>query len=960
MKTLACLFLLVAPLSAGTRTLFNDGWRFARFGPMPDGTTLAEPGGKWSAITASSEEADKGNVAANAIDGDPNTRWCASSGAVGQSLTIDLGLRTAPSSMNLTWEKPGGLDLVVSISADGTGWASLPAITRPAADSAKQTIAIPSTKPGIRFVRLTVNGTDAAHWASIAEIEFADAEGKPIKPQAPEEKGASSPSATTFNDQSWRPLTLPHDWGIEGPFRMELDGSTGKLPWAGIGWYRKTFKLPAEASNKRYYLDIDGAMSDSTIYLNGQEVGRWPYGYSSFRIELTPAMKVGAENVLAIRLDNQDQSSRWYPGGGIYRDVWLVEASNKLENIAHNGIKVTTPEITASSAKVQASLEMEEGDCPAGMSILFEILSDDGKVLESASGQSSSATLELKNPTLWTLEKPYLYSLRATFSRTDKGSDSITTAFGIRSFQFDKDKGFLLNGVPTPFKGVCLHHDQGPLGSAFHPEAAERQLRILKDMGCNAIRTSHNPPAPGFIDLCDRLGFLIQVEAFDCWDKAKSKNDYARFFKDWHERDLRLMVRNFRNHPSVVMWSIGNEINGGYQNGPDGWKMADALRQIVRSEDDTRPCSMANNDTRAAGSLWKGLDIIGFNYKPDFYEKFRAQNTGVPVYGSETASCISSRGEYFFPVSMDKSKGQADFQMSSYDTSAPSWAQRPDLEFAAQDKTSPWNLGEFVWTGFDYLGEPTPYNNDQTNLLNIQDPKERERLQKELTALGKITPPSRSSYFGILDLCGFPKDRFYLYQARWRPELPMAHILPHWNWPERVGQVTPVHIYTSGDEAELFLNGQSLGRKKKGPNEYRIIWDDVVYQPGELKVVAYKDGKQWAKDDRSTTGVAAKLITSSESFGTKGSELIYVTIAVSDEKGRTVPRSHPTLNFTVTGDAELLAAGNGDATSHVTMHQAKSMPAYNGLCQVILRRKGNGSVNLKVQSEGLPNATLSK
>lgn len=951
MKTLACLFLLVAPLSAGTRTLFNDGWRFARFGTMPDGTTLAEPGGKWSAITASSEEADKGNVATHAIDGDPGTRWCASSGEPGQALTIDLGRRVTITTATVTWEKPGGLDLVAAVSADGSNWVTLPAIARPAADSNSQSIVVPSTKPGIRFVRLTVNGTDAQHWASISEIGFVDGSGKAIKPEAPTENRDSSPSATTFNDQSWRAVTLPHDWGIEGPFRLELEGSTGKLPWVGIGWYRKTFTLPAELP-AALCLDLDGAMSNSTIYLNGREVGHWAYGFSSFRVDLTEAARPGAENVLAIRLDNKPDSCRWYPGAGLYRDVWLVNSND----FGKNGLTIRTPEVSEAEASIEVTAEMPDGDCPSGSSMNFQVLDPSGKVVLDSREQSIARTLKLSNPKLWSPESPSLYTLHATYSMNGKIVIEDSETFGIRSLKYDENEGLSINGKHTVLKGVCLHHDLGPLGAAFNLQAAERQLRILKDMGCNAIRTSHNPPAPGLVELCDRMGLLMQVEAFDTWDKPKLKNDYSRHFAEWHEKDLRLMVRNFRNHPSVIMWSIGNEIPGGYQNNADGPKMADLLRRIVREEDPTRPCSMANNHTSAGDQLWKGLDLIGFNYKPDYYQKFHDKKTGVLAYGSETASCISSRGEYFFPVSLDKSKGAANFQMSSYDTSAPPWAQRPDIEFEAQDKTAPWNLGEFVWTGFDYLGEPTPYDANMSNLLNIQDPVEKERLKKQLETVGKITPPSRSSYFGILDLCGFPKDRFYLYQARWRPELPMAHLLPHWNWPDRVGQVTPVHVYTSGDEAEVFLNGKSLGRKKKGSFQYRLTWDDVVYEPGELRVVAYKDGKEWAKDERSTTGAASKLVVKAESDSPDPGNLIYLTVTVADDKDRLVPTAKHLLHFEPGGEVEIMAAGNGDATSLVTMHQAKSMPAYNGLCQVILRRTGKGPVSLKVSAEELPAA----
>jgi len=434
-----------------------------------------------------------------------------------------------------------------------------------------------------------------------------------------------------------------------------------------------------------------------------------------------------------------------------------------------------------------------------------ELLDADGKPVARG---PRGAKLDIPRPRLWTPADPYRYQAKVVFRNNDGVLEEQSVAFGIRTLEFDADKGFLLNGRPTYLKGVCMHHDLGPLGAAFHAGAAERQIRILKDMGCNAIRTSHNPPAPGLVELCDRMGVMLLIEAFDTWDKAKRPNDYARFFAEWHAQDLRLMVRNFRNHPSVIMWSIGNEIPGGYQTSADGWMMADRLRKIVKEEDPTRPVTMGNNAAGAGDHLWKGIDLLGYNYKPTLYAKFHARKTGVPVFGAETASTISSRGEYFFPVSMDKSKGQADFQMSSYDTSAPPWAQRPDIEFTAQDATQPWNFGEFVWTGFDYLGEPTPYNNDLTNLLNIQDPAERARLKKQLDELGKVTPPSRSSYFGIVDLCGIPKDRFYLYRSLWNTNAVTLHILPHWNWPAREGRQVPVYVYTSGDSAELFLNGQ--------------------------------------------------------------------------------------------------------------------------------------------------------
>lgn len=768
------------------------------------------------------------------------------------------------------------------------------------------------------------------------------------------EPDAAKLADPAFDDSGWRTLDLPHDWGIEGPFRQDLPGNTGKLPWAGIGWYRKSFDVPADAAGKTYYLDIDGAMSDSTVYLNGTKVGGWAYGYSSFRVDLTPALKPGTKNELAIRLDNQPDSSRWYPGGGLYRDVHLVVKDGPA-HFSHNGIFVQTPKVSPESAEVLVKVEMTAGSPQQGVVYQYRILDADGKVLVEQTSDTPSVSLVLSKPRLWTLEDPHLYQLVVSATRDGKVLDKEAVRFGVRSLAFDVDKGFLLNGRRTYLQGVCMHHDLGPLGAAFQIDAARRQLTILKEMGVNAVRLSHNPPAPGFVELCDEMGILLMVESFDCWDARKTPNDYARHFKEWHERDLRLMVRNFRNHPSVIMWSIGNEITGPYQRGPQGPEMAGKLREIVRSEDSTRPVTMGNNKISATEVLWQGLDLLGLNYKPGKpYEEFHARKTGVPVYGSETASTLSSRGEYFFPAKWsprgDRKGGKSDFQVSSYDLSVPGWGCPPDYEFAAQDKCQPWMFGEFVWTGFDYLGEPTPYNADQTNLLNFQNPKQLEEMQKELDRLGKLPVPSRSSYFGIVDLCGFKKDRFYLYQAKWRPDLPMAHILPHWNWPDRVGQITPVHVYTSGDEAELFLNGKSLGRKKRGQFEYRIMWEDVKYEPGELKVVAYKNGKEWATDDRSTTGPAAKIQLETETVG----KLSFVTATIVDGKGREVPGSHPNLQFSASGDAQILAAGNGDATSHVTMHRAKSMPAYNGKCLVILEGKGG----LNVAAEGLPPASV--
>ena len=559
----------------------------------------------------------------------------------------------------------------------------------------------------------------------------------------------------------------------------------------------------------------------------------------------------------------------------------------------------------------------------------------------------------LSKPTFWSLQQPQRYVAVTTVRVDGKITDSYETPFGVRTIQFTADNGFLLNGTRVPLNGVCDHHDLGALGSALNPRALERQIELLKEMGCNAVRTSHNPPAPELLDICDRLGLVVMDESFDCWLRSKKKNDYHLLFPDWHDKDLRALIRRDRNHPCVVLWSIGNEI--AEQGYPAGHEIAASLAAIVRSEDSTRPVTAACNDTRAGfNGFQKQVDVFGYNYKPAEYGKVRQANPTLPVFGSETASCVSSRGEYFFPVSDDKNQGKADFQVSSYDLYAPPWATPPDTEFRGQDEF-PFVAGEFVWTGFDYLGEPTPYNGDTSNLLNFTDPVEKARLQKQLDELGKIRVPSRSSYFGIIDLAGFKKDRFYLYQARWRPELRMAHILPHWNWPERVGQVTPVHVYTSGDEAELFLNGKSLGRKTRGAREYRLRWDDVVYEPGELKVVAYKNHKVWARDARKTTGPATQLTLTADhsTLHADGNDLSFVTVTVADHSGSLVPKAKKHVKFTVTGPAEILGLDNGDPTSFEPF-QGNEHSAFNGLCLVILRSTGPaGSISLTASSESL-------
>ena len=773
-----------------------------------------------------------------------------------------------------------------------------------------------------------------------------------------------------FDDTAWRPLSLPHDWGIESPFLQELPGSTGKLPWAGTGWYRKKFTVPAADAGRRHYLEVDGAMAYALVWCNGQLAGGWAYGYSSWRVDLTPFIRPGAENVIAIRLNNPRESSRWYPGSGLYRHVWLTNTADVA--VAHWGVHVSTPQVAKDAALVQVAVTLDnQSGAPAETQTAVRLFVADatgapvGEPIAQSEAQTASVpagrsahvaqVLTVVAPRLWSLAAPQRYVAETRVTRGGALVDVVRTPFGIRTLANSAERGFELNGEPVPLRGVCLHHDLGALGAAINVRAMERQLEILREMGVNAIRTSHNPPAPEFLELCDRMGFLVQVETFDAWRAGKKADDYSRLFEDWHERDVRAMVRRDRNHPSVIQWSIGNEVPD--LNDPEGWKLAAHLAAIVREEDRTRPVTMGIDKPPATyAGFEQALDIVGYNYKPAEYARFRARRPHVAVMGSETASTLSSRGEYFFPVSDNKADGAQDFHVSSYDLSAPYWAWPPDVEWKALDE-NPGVLGEFVWTGFDYLGEPTPYDENATNLLNFGTPEQRERAARELAELGKVRVPSRSSYFGIVDLAGFPKDRFYLYQARWRPDLPMAHLLPHWNWPERVGQVTPVHVYSSGDEAELFLNGRSLGRKKRGPLEYRFRWDDVVYQPGELKVVTYKNGLPWADAVRRTTGPAAQLRAQADRtvLRADGTDLAFVTVTVADAAGQLVPRSKPLLRFRVTGPADLVATDNGDPTDHRIFASAERN-AFNGLALAIVRPHAGagGKITLHVESDGLP------
>lgn len=777
-----------------------------------------------------------------------------------------------------------------------------------------------------------------------------------------------------FDDSHWRVLDLPHDWAIGGPFDQALPGETAKLPYAGVGWYRKSFTVPLSDMGRQIYLDVDRAMSFATVWMNGRLIGGWPYGYSSWRLDLTPHMNPNATNVLAIRLDNPPESSRWYPGAGIYRNVWLVKTAPV--HIGHWGVSITTPHVSTAAAEVKQRVAIENHSAlSAVVKVSARIFELDARGVKSRKPVSTNGAIELKitggttstaqitslvwKPKLWSPATPDRYVAVTTIEQEGRVTDMVETPFGIRSFQFTADRGFLLNGVRVPIKGVCLHHDQGALGAALNSRALERQLELIRGMGCNAIRTSHNPAAPELLELCDRMGFLVAEEAFDVWNMAKRTNDYHVLFDDWSAPDLRAMIRRDRNHPGIVLWSLGNEIPE-QREGTNAW-LAKQLTEIAHEEDPTRPVTLALSVPAAStNGFQEAVDVFGYNYTPFGYAAFRTNTPRMPLIVSETAATVSSRGEYFFPVSESKKGGRADFQVTSYDYAAPPWAYAPDVEFKALDE-NPFVAGEFVWTGMDYLGEPTPYESDTTNQLLFTDPLTQAKMDAVLVAGGKIEVPSRSSYFGILDLCGFPKDRFYLYQARWRPGLPMAHILPHWNWPERVGLVTPVQVYTSGDEAELFLNGKSQGRKKRGPFEYRLRWDGVVYEPGELKVVAYKHDKRWATDVMKTTGPAAQVMLRPDrrTIDADGRDLSFVTVAIEDKHGLLVPRSSNRVTFAIEGPGEIVATDNGDATSHEPFQQT-DRAAFNGLCLVVVRSKAGepGKITLKATAEGLKAGTV--
>ena len=767
-------------------------------------------------------------------------------------------------------------------------------------------------------------------------------------------KGASDAST------KWQNVSVPHDWAIYGPFDRSNDlqvvaveqngetektvktGRTGGLPYIGKGEYRTTFNVP-EVEGKSVSLVFDGAMSNAHVEVNGKEVGRWAFGYNSFHFCIDDAVKAG-ENTLHVRLENYPEASRWYPGAGLYRHVHLV-VTDKI-HVPVWGTYVTTPNVSAQHATVNVRTRIDGVAKGDKIEVRTELVDASGKVVSRNNTiytaypqQPAIQNLSVEHPVLWSPENPYLYKVVTRLVKDGVERDCYTTRIGIRQLEYIAEKGFFLNGKSTKFKGVCNHHDLGPLGAAVNRAAIRHQLELLKDMGCNAIRTSHNMPAPELVELCDEMGFMMMIEPFDDWAfRPKCKNGYGSIFNEWAERDMVNMLHHYRNNPSVVMWSVGNEVPS--QWGPDGVAEMNFLQDICHREDPTRPvtCGMDQFDAVTNNGFAAALDIPGYNYKVKRYGEAYEKLPQHIILGSETASTVSSRGVYMFPVESKAGAMYDNHQSSSYDLEYCYWSNIPDLDFAADDDL-PWMIGQFVWTGFDYLGEPTPYDTDAW--------------------------PNHSSVFGIIDLASLPKDRFYLYRSKWNTNDATLHVLPHWNWKGREGKVTPVFVYTSYPKAELFVNGKSQGIREKNDstvlNRYRLMWNEVKYAPGELRVVAYDaQGNKAAEKVVKTAGKPHHLVATvnHSTLAADGEDLAYVTVQVADRDGNLVPTDSRLVKFTVTGAGEFLATANGDPTCLLPF-QGKEMNLFSGALTAIVKAgKQPGSITFTAKAAGVKPATV--
>lgn len=781
-----------------------------------------------------------------------------------------------------------------------------------------------------------------------------------------------------FNDAKWQNVTVPHDWAIYGPFSinndkqemaitqdgqteaMEHAGRTGGLPFVGTGWYRLNFDAPSFEKGKKATLIFDGAMSHARVYINGQEAGYWPYGYNSFYVDATPYLKPGEKNELAVRLENERESSRWYPGAGLYRNVHLVVTEDV--HIPTWGTVITTPVVEDGFARVnvKTDLVMPEGKNVGNYRIVTEILNPEGKRISSddrpgdkLDGNFFNQNFVVYRPSLWSPENPALYTAVSKVYDGETLKDEYTTRFGIRTLEIIPDKGFFLNGKLTKFKGVCNHHDLGPLGGAVNDAAIRRQIRILKDMGCNAIRTSHNMPAPELVEACDEMGMMLMPESFDEWKSAKMANGYHKIFDEWVEKDLVNLIRHYRNNPSVVMWCIGNEVPDQW-NGNNGPKLSRMLQDICHREDPSRPVTQGMDapDAVVNNNMAATMDIAGFNYRPHKYPENYKKLPQQIVLGSETASTVSSRGVYKFPVTRQAMKKYDDHQSSSYDVEHCGWSNLPEDDWIWHDD-KPWAIGEFVWTGFDYLGEPTPY---YTNW------------------------PSHSSLFGIIDLAGIPKDRYYLYRSHWNKSAKTLHILPHWTWPGREGEVTPVFVYTNYPSAELFINGKSQGKRTKDlsigidssyteaaqksferQKRYRLMWMDTKYEPGTLKVVAYdKEGNAVAEEEVHTAGKPHHIELSADrnQLTADGKDLSFINVRVVDKNGNLCPDDTRQIQFKVRGAGAYRAAANGNSASLELFHLPE-MKLFSGqLTAIVQTAEEPGTIYFEASAPGVKGATL--
>lgn len=773
----------------------------------------------------------------------------------------------------------------------------------------------------------------------------------------------ASAQRNTINLKTWqfsrdsvnyKPVTIPHDWAINGPFdkkwdlqfvaieqngeteKTEKSGRSGALPWIGRGFYKTTVdlkKLPKTA-----VLEFDGAMADPHVYINGKLAGHWAYGYNAFRVDAAPYLKKG-KNEISVSLNNREESSRWYPGGGLYRPVQFVTNADAA-TINPWGCYFRTESIGNGKAEVSICTNINNVD--KTLSIENQLVDAAGKVVAQFKYDDFDAqgnvvkTLTVDDAHLWSPETPYLYKLVTRLYRNKKLIDQTQQKVGIRTVRVAQYDGFQLNGVSRKIKGVCLHHDLGPLGAAVNKAALIRQIRTMKDMGCDAIRTAHNMPSTWQMEVCDSMGMMVMAESFDMWIYPKCKNGYALNFKDWADKDIENLVLNHRNHPSIVMWSIGNEIPEQWSE--EGRNISKHLQDLCHKLDPTRPVTQGMD--RAEDALKSGfaqvMDVPGFNYRVHKYDNNIKQLPKGFLLGSETASTVSSRGVYKFPVEASDSKTYTDGQCSSYDVEYCPWSNLPDDDWRMQDDRD-YTIGEFVWTGYDYLGEPSPYDEYW---------------------------PSRSSYFGICDLAGLPKDRYYLYRSHWRKDDATLHVLPHWTFPGREGETTPVYCYTSWPSAELFVNGKSQGRILKNPNtrldRYRLRWNNVKYEPGEIKVVAYDyDGTAKGEKIIRTAGTPARIVLKADrnSISSKGEDLSFVTVSVVDKNGTPCPTATNNMKFNVSGAGKFRAACNGDATSLVAFNSTE-MPLFSGELVVVVEGLRHGTAMLSVSADGLPTATL--